>query len=67
MISDDDLLNKCINGDQITCEDLGIHPNLSNCDMVIETGFGIFYTDGVNYYDINGNKLGNNDIRKLLL
>ena len=31
MLTDDELFEKCVNSENITCEDLGIHPNLSNC------------------------------------
>lgn len=55
MISDDELLQKCINGENITCEDLGLNPNLSKCHTIIECGFRTFYKDDTNYYDTYGN------------
>ena len=67
MISDDELWNKCASGDSgedITAEDLGIHPNLYKCHTIIECGFRTFYTDGTYYYDINGNPVSFKDRKK---
>lgn len=64
MLTDDELFEKCINGDDITCEDLGINPNLANCHTTIECGFRTFYTDGINVYDVNGNPASEKDMRK---
>lgn len=55
MISDTELLSKIINGEYITCEDLGTHPNLGKCATVIYCNGRTFYSDGVNYYDAYGN------------
>lgn len=64
MISDDELWNKCVSGEDITAEDLGIHPNLYKCHTIIECGFRTFYTDGTYYYDINGNPVSFKDRKK---
>ena len=64
MISDVELLKKIENGEDITCEDLGIHPNLAKCGTMIECGFRTFYLDGINYYDANGNLATERDKRR---
>ena len=64
MLTDDELFEKWVNGENITCEDLGIHPNLSNCHTTIEYGFRTFYIDGINVYDVNGNPVSEKDMRK---
>ena len=64
MLTGDELFEKWVNGENITCEDLGIHPNLLNCHTTIECGFRTFYIDGINVYDINGNPASEKDMRK---
>lgn len=64
MISHNELLKKCISGEPINCEDLGIHPNLKDCCMMIDCGDQAFYTDGLNYYDRDGNLLSDKLIKK---
>ena len=67
MLSDEEFLKKIMNGEDITCEDLGIHPNLAKCGTIIECGFRTFYSDGINYYDVNGNLASEKDRRKYSL
>lgn len=64
LMNTEELLKKIQNGEPITCEDLGIHPNLAKCHTTIECGFRTFYTDGVNCYNIYGNLASYKD-RKL--
>lgn len=64
MISDEELWEKIINGEKLTCEDLGIHPNREKCVFRIECGCRTFYSDGVNYYDTNGNLATERDKRR---
>ena len=64
MISDDELWQKCIKGEEILPEDLGISPILSNCHTIIECGFKTFYKDDNNYYDVYGNHVSLKDIKK---
>lgn len=64
MISDEELLRKIENDEDITCEDLGVHPSRAKCHTTIECGFRTFYTDGTNYYDVYGNPASYRD-RKL--
>lgn len=64
MSNDEEFLKKVMNGEDITCEDLGIHPNLAKCGTTIESGFRTFYSDGVNYYDVNGNLVTERDKRR---
>lgn len=66
-MSDEEFLKKIINGEDITCEDLGINPNLAKCGTTIECGFRTFYSDGVNYYDVNGNPVNERDKRRYSL
>lgn len=64
MISYDNLLKKCLNRESIACEDLGIHPNFKGCAMILDCGDQTFYTDGLNYYDRDGNLLSDKLIKK---
>ena len=64
MMNDEELFKKIKNGEPITCEDLGIHPNIVKCDIMVDCGFRTFYTDGINYYDVYGNPASYKD-RKL--
>ena len=64
MINDEEFLKKIINNEKITPEDLNIHPNLAKCGTIIEYGFRTFYSDGVNYYDVNGNLVSEKDKRR---
>lgn len=65
MLSTNELWGKCIAGEPITCEDLGSHPNLKDCGIVIYCGDRTFYTDGINYYDSNGNLVSGKLIEKI--
>ena len=64
MLSDEEIWDKIKNDENITCEDLGIHPNIAKCGTMIDCGFRTFYSDGINYYDINGNIVNERDKRK---
>ena len=62
-LTDEELWCKCQKGESITCEDLGIHPNIAKCGIMVACGFRTFFSDGINYYDVYGNPASYKDIK----
>lgn len=67
MVNNDiNLLERIINNEDITSEDLGRNPNIpTDCSTTIEYGCKIFYTNGVSIYDSSGKLVSKRMQKKL--